>query len=403
VPGAATLWRLPAIDETDVKEFLYLQWQRVEETARQAQVDRAAYNAAVDRVLDQFDQSVDAEDELFQFGPRTPLDAALIAELIARGEVPHAGNLIAQYVDAAGVRFRATCPGEGDRDRKRKQDFKRVGERVLAAELTSKSQVDFKDLDSERQCLVEMKILLFKDDAWYFRHDRFRDYFMAMGATFKQALDLRFDPRFIGVFEFLPQLLAPEEADELGDLLQDEAATTCENSAWLKYHQSWRRPKTSVMIAQYLEQARIWFQKAHPGVAPPFERVGERAFVFLRDGCQHLDCTGLEEVRDCLVATRLLVPGPKGERFRKDEIHDYFIAMSVSKDQALGFRKDERFVGVFEFLPKCLSKDDANALGQLLKQELEASTSALQKTPRQRGADTNTAWGRYKRNWRSPA
>jgi hypothetical protein len=33
----------------------------------------------------------------------------------------------------------------------------------------------------------------------------------------------------------------------------------------------------------------------------------------------------------------------------------------------------------------------------------EATKSARQCKPRQRGVDTNTAWDRYKRNWRSPA
>jgi hypothetical protein len=77
--------------------------------------------------------------------------------------------------------------------------------------------------------------------------------------------------------------------------------------------------------------------------------------------------------------------------FRTPKIRDYFLAMSLDKDGAYAIRADERFFGVFEYLPKLLPREDANELGQNLRADhLE------------QGKPTNSAWDRYKTHWRGP-
>ena len=62
------------------------------------------------------------------------------------------------------------------------------------------------------------------------------------------ALALLEDARFTGVYEFLPETLDSEDANELGEMLMEEAADSSDKRVWAKYKTRWkkpRRPRTS--------------------------------------------------------------------------------------------------------------------------------------------------------------
>jgi HEAT repeat protein len=386
VPRAAERWRLQALDPKEVEVFLRGQWVRVEPLAIKAGVAREQYDAQVQEVYDEFRAWLDDSDELYQFGPRTPMDASMIAELIAQGVAPDTNNLIAQYVDLASRMYRDTYPDREPR-------FTVIGARALKAMQEQSTSIDMSDLESECKVLSERRLLLSRDGTWVFRHDRLRDYFIADSLKRTDAIELRQDSRFAGVFEFLPDLLLPEDANELGELLRDEAATD-KNSpvwpAWLKYKQLWRPPDAYSKIDGFVTRATVEFQKDHPGRKPRYELVGERAFAALESGLP-IDLQGLEAERDSLRAGNIIRDGIGQIEFRTDELRDYFVAKWLDKDRAFEVRANERFFGVFGFLPRSLPRDDANSLGQKLKED-----------HKQQGKPSNSAWHHYKKHWRGP-
>jgi hypothetical protein len=266
-----------------------------------------------------------------------------------------------------------------------------VGARALKAMQDQTTRIDMTDLDKECEVLSERRLLLFRDGQWVFRHDRLRDYFIALSLDKEGAIRIRHESRFTGVFEFLPNLLSEDGANELGEILRDEAAADRNSPvwpAWLKYKQNWRLPEAWTKIEGFVTRATAEFQKKRPGERPRYATVGERAFAALESG-RPIDLRELEDERDSLLAANIFRDRDGRIAFRTDELRDYFLAMALSKDGAWAIRADERFFGVFEFLPKFLSRDDANDLGRKLKADFL-----------ERGEPTASAWRRYRKHWR---
>jgi hypothetical protein len=253
------------------------------------------------------------------------------------------------------------------------------------------AQIDMTDLVNECKVLYEKRLLLFRDDQWIFRHDRIRDYVIALSLDKEGALGLRHDSRFAGVFEFLPKLLSDDDANELGEVLRDEAATTGNNTVWLKYKQNWRLPDACSKIDGFVMRAIVEFQKKRPAEEPRYETIGARAFAAVENGFSPIDLTDLEAERDSLLAANIFRDRDGRIEFRTDELRDYFLAMSLDKDRAFEIRTDKRFFGAFEFLPKFLSRDHAKDLGQKLKDD-----------HLKQGRPKTSAWHRYKKHWRGP-
>jgi HEAT repeat protein len=383
VPRAAERWRLQALDAREVEAFLGHQWVRVE-PLKAGTVDRGQYDAAVKEVLDEFQESLDESDELYQFGPRNPMDASLIAELIAQDVKPDPNNLIAQYVDLAHRDYRRIYPDREPR-------FDLIGTWALKAMRDKSTHMDLAELSEECKVLEERRLLLLRDRQWVFRHDRLRDYFIAISLDYRGAIEIRQDSRLTGVFEFLSDLLSDEDANRLGEVLRDEAAGDRNSPvwpAWLKYKQHWRIPDASSMISGFVTRATAEFQNKRPGEDPRYATVGERAFESIKNG-QPIDLQGLEAERDSLLAADILRNRDGRIEFRTPRIRDYFLAMSLDKDGALTIRAEERLFNAFEFLPKFLPREDANDLGQKLKAEFT-----------EQGEPTNSAWHHYKKHWR---
>jgi hypothetical protein len=76
---------------------------------------------------------------------------------------------------------------------------------------------------------------------WGFRHERIRDYFLAMAlaenekGVKKLAAENDRDPRYSGVFDFLPFLQSDEAFAVTSEFLKSRAADTGRNEIWLKY------------------------------------------------------------------------------------------------------------------------------------------------------------------------
>jgi hypothetical protein len=387
LPGAAERWRLQPLDPDAVETFLSSQWVRVELLAQASGVDRSQYDVAVKQVLDEFQESLDESDELCQFGPRTPMDATLIAELIAQGVEPDPNNLIAQYVGLTRDRYRDLYPGREPR-------FRQIGARALKAMQDQAAHIDFSDLVEERKVLDEKRLLLPRDGQWVFRHDRIRDYFIALSQDKKGALRLRHDARFTGVFEFLPILLPEDDVNELGEILRAGVLINPNSIArpvWQKFQQNWSVPDVAAKIEGYVTRATNEFLKNRPAEDPRYKTVGARAFAALEKGHSWIDLQGLDAEQESLVAANILRDRNGQIEFRTDELRDYFVAMSLDKDKAFAIRVNESFFGLFEFLPKFLSREDVNDLGKKLKDDYLTQ-----------GKPKSSAWHRYKKHWREP-
>src|SRR5207248_1398745 len=129
-----------------------------------------------------------------------------------------------------------------------------------------KSKLDLTGLERECEALMRRKLLINHGADYSFRHDRIRDYFIALSLPgVDEALPLRHDPRFTGVFEFLPETLDKADADELGEVLRKEAADTGDNRVWLKYKVRWKQPGRFDRIENLIRAATTHFHEKFPG------------------------------------------------------------------------------------------------------------------------------------------
>ncbi|HEX4608680.1 MAG TPA: hypothetical protein VH092_10790 [Urbifossiella sp.] len=387
VPRAAELWKLQPLATDQARAFLIGQWPRVEAAAAGAGVDRERYEVAVQKLLD----DTDPEDGPDSFGLATPLDAALVADLIALNVEPELNALVAQHVRLARDGFRRTAPaGE--------PAFDRVGGRALEAVRGPKPGLDLSGLEREREALLERKLLINHGTEYAFRHDRIRDYFIALSIPgVDEALSLRKDTRLTGAFEFLPDTLDKVDADELGEILKTEAADG-DARVWSKYKPRWKPPGRVERIEGLLREATTRFRDKNPGETPDLTAIGGRVVDAIRaDGPPNW--TGLEPIVESLLAAHVMRAGStptEPARFRSEDLRWYFVALNLSSLGALNRAKelgiDDRFARAFEFLPRLLDKPARDELGQ----HLETASAAA-------GADGPQpcpAWELYRKNWR---
>jgi hypothetical protein len=234
---------------------------------------------------------------------------------------------------------------------------------------------------------------------YFFRHDRIRDYFIALSIPgVEEALELRQDPRFTGVFEFLPEILDKTDADELGETLKKEAADTADNRVWSKYKVRWDQPGRFERIEDLIRAATTGFHAKNPGETPNFVAIGERTLEAIQsNGLSNWN--GVEREVECLLAARVMRQGlmpNEPVRFRTEQFRWYFVALYLASlgqlDPAKKLSTDERFAGLFEFLPRLLGKPERDELGKYLE---KASDDA-----KKDGKDPYPTWEQYRKSWR---
>src|SRR5262249_10796112 len=139
IPRAAELWKLQPLAADQVQAFLFGQWPRVNTTAAAHRISQGQYEGAVQKLLDNVDPQIGPDE----FSLSIPLDAALVADLIAQNIEPDLNNLIAQHVSLARANFRDIAPGQ-------EPAFEQVGQRALQMIQGPKPKLDLVGL--EREC-----------------------------------------------------------------------------------------------------------------------------------------------------------------------------------------------------------------------------------------------------------
>jgi HEAT repeat protein len=234
-PQGAEVWRLQPLTVAGARKFLVRQWPRVEKQAIASGVSQERYEAMAQELLDKLGPGSETDP----FVLANPLDAALVADLLARNITPDPGDLIAQHVRLARDWCQEKAPGQAPR-------FDQVGERALEFARGAKPKLELVGLEPECEALLEQKLLSQRGGDLFFRHERIRDYFIALSVRgVNQALELRADSRLIGVFEFLPDTLGQSDADDLGEKLKAESADNIDHQAnlvWVRYQMRWEVP-----------------------------------------------------------------------------------------------------------------------------------------------------------------
>jgi hypothetical protein len=157
------------------------------------------------------------------------------------------------------------------------------------------------------------------------------------------------------------------------------------------------KPEVAALIGQYLDLAGRLYREFFPAQEFPLREIAKRVFEAVMEGRSEFDDSGLEDARDCLVRMKLLVryeemvETSKGQHqqvkwwFRHERVRDYVIAyaLQVQLEKARHVVIDPRFVGVGEFLPYVLSKEDADELADFVRAHAADSGN-------------NLVWLRYK-------
>jgi HEAT repeat protein len=388
IPRAAELWKLQPLAPDQVQAFLLGRWPRVNSTAAAHAVSHDQYEAAVRKLL----EDVDPQAEPAQFSLATPLDAALVADLIVQNVEPDLNNLIAQHVSLDRASFRESAPA-------REPAFERVGERALEMTREQKPKLDLAGLERECDALLKRKLLISHGTDYSFRHDRIRDYFMALSIHgVEEALALRQDARFTGAFEFLSETLEKSEADELGEILKKEAADTADNRVWSKYKLRWDQPGRFERIEDLIQAATTHFHVRSPGETPNFVGIGERVIDAIQTNSSP-NWTHLEREVEGLLAARVMRQGlmpNEPARFRTEDLRWYFVALYLASpgllDRAKELSTDDRFTGLFGFLPRLLGKLARDELGKYLEKTSNDAKKA--------GKNPCPSWEQYRRTWR---
>src|SRR5262249_18016972 len=102
---------------------------------------------------------------------------------------------------------------------------------------------------------------------------------------------------------------------------------------------------------------------------------------------------------ESLLAARVMRQGltPKQPtQFRTEDLPWYFVALYLASpgllDPAKELSTDDRFAGLFEFLPRLLDKPERDELGK----HLEKTSNDAKKA----GKPPSPAWEKYRKNWR---
>ncbi len=239
-PRSTRVYVLQPLLPKQVEDFLEQQWKLVEPGAT---VGVRAYNKAVKDFVATLKSETEGEDKTSRDLPIealsilcNPMEAALAAERLARGENPDVFRLVEQCFQGAATVFRQRHNREF-----RKEQF---AERVYEWRLSGEPNLNVEGFEEESSVLVDHKLLLCLTETlknqketkdvtkWMFRHDKIMNFFM-VPAFLDPHADRRMkhvgDEPFGGVYDLLAIELPLAKAEELQRFLVDWSATTNEN------------------------------------------------------------------------------------------------------------------------------------------------------------------------------
>jgi hypothetical protein len=158
-----------------------------------------------------------------------PFDASIVARMLSEGVTPHLHGIVNQQISLALSQFQQKHGGSAFPE----AAFARDVYQAVAVE-NSDVALSAKYVDELAQFAKQRIVVIFRvgndgaDRRWYFRHDRYRAWFLAKAmladeTRIKQHLG---DPRFLNAYEILASLLPPTEASLLREEFVDHAVVS---------------------------------------------------------------------------------------------------------------------------------------------------------------------------------
>ncbi|EJN11768.1 hypothetical protein PMI42_04941 [Bradyrhizobium sp. YR681] len=224
-PSSARCYELQPLARDDIKEFLQ------SEISSHSGMSTAAHEAQVENYL---------EYALAESRPisvvrlhlailSNPFDASIVATMLNEGVTPHPYGIVRQQISLALSRFQQRRAGSA------------FPEAAFAHEVYQALTVENSDLALSAKYVDELAefaerriVVIFRigndgtDRRWYFRHDRYRAWFLAKAMLADEALIRQHlgDPRFQNAYEILASLLPPSEADLLREEFVEHAVVS---------------------------------------------------------------------------------------------------------------------------------------------------------------------------------
>ena len=158
-----------------------------------------------------------------------PFDASIVARMLSEGVTPHLHGIVSQQISLALSRFQQKHAGSVFPEAAFAND-------VYQALTVENSDVTLsaKYVDELAQFAEQRIVVIFRigndgaDRRWYFRHDRYRAWFLAKAMLADEArIQQHFgDQRFLNAYEILASLLPPTEASLLREEFVDHAVVS---------------------------------------------------------------------------------------------------------------------------------------------------------------------------------
>lgn len=236
-PRTARILTLQPLRADQIEGFLVQQWPAI---ARSATLDEDAYGQAVKTYVAAL--VADSDDTIGLRVLSNPMEASIVAELLARGERPDLLRLVKQ-------RFAAMEEGFRSRE-SRPFPYPRFAEQVYAWRVSGAPYFDPTGFDAEVAMLVEHKLMVARTvlvrsadgtknvNRWWFRHDRFMEFCLLpafMGEHAERQRQHVADEAFFGVYDLLALRLPDDEELELWKFLAENAADTRRNELLNRY------------------------------------------------------------------------------------------------------------------------------------------------------------------------
>ncbi|MCP3903203.1 MAG: hypothetical protein GY715_06150 [Planctomycetes bacterium] len=250
-PVGSKLVRLQPLEEPQITGFL-LQPGRVRDPDATLQGD--AYETACRvYVTTALDPTMPAEDlEATRIALSNPMDLTVVAEMIARGQTPDIFELREQQIRQMSADYRRRNMSEFPLPRFADAAYKRM--------VDHNDELPHEEFPAELEALLEHKMVIKripavgeKKEQWRFRHDKFRDFFLAnaMLPPHKDRQVCHFDDaRFRSVYLALATLMPLEDAFALREALIQHASRTGDHTVMDRYVQ--------ILTARTAVERRRW-------------------------------------------------------------------------------------------------------------------------------------------------
>lgn len=240
-PTQADVYDLLPLEESAIQMFLLQQWAAL----KSVQADQSKYEQDVAEFIGALRTAAAQGDDLAQSRLHAlcnPMEAVLAAELLAKGQRPDTGRMLAQFF--------ALMRGDFKQIENREFPDAAFAERVYDWRLSGQAFIDVSGFEREAEFLRQHKLMRRREEelpqhdgqrrvesVWQFRHDRIMDYAL-LPAFMDEHQDRQFkhwrDARFNGVYDLLVERLPLEQARQLLSFLQDRAAESNDSALCMR-------------------------------------------------------------------------------------------------------------------------------------------------------------------------